>query len=453
MRMGARVVTSLTLGMVGVLWSGAAFAQALTADRAVKIALDHSTASVNAHADVLAARAGVYGAYSGVLPHFTATYTRFGSTTDNASQSGLVRVGSELVPGTFTSDVERHGTTPTVSGTWSIFDLSAISGVSSARSGLKAAELRRTSTRSNVAFTTRQQFYAVVQAIRLEQVSANALRLARDDERRVRALFEVGSVSRSDVLQAQVRTAQSELDSLTAYEGVTVQRVALANQLGLEESKLGEVDTVMTVEERTVDEATLFAEAEKNRPDLRAAELSLNSARSAVTSARLGRLPFITVGGTLNSNLKSRTTETAAGFSPSASSSSTDRVMSGQIALNWDVFDGFAIDSRVASARSQFVRAQETRDALRRGLQGEVHQALLDYQQALARERVARRALDAAAENVKLTQQKYNVGSATTLELINAQVQLQRADSDQVAALAAIRVAEAGLDRVRGRSE
>ena len=56
-------------------------------------------------------------------------------------------------------------------------------------------------------------------------------------------------------------------------------------------------------------------------------------------------------------------------------------------------------------------------------------------------------------ENLNLVQQKYNVGSATVLELIDAQVQLQRAQSDGVSALAAIRVAEAQLDRVRGRAE
>jgi outer membrane protein TolC len=54
---------------------------------------------------------------------------------------------------------------------------------------------------------------------------------------------------------------------------------------------------------------------------------------------------------------------------------------------------------------------------------------------------------------VKLTQQKYNVGSATILDLIDAQVQLQRARSQGVAALATIRVAEATLDRARGRAE
>jgi outer membrane protein TolC len=50
-----------------------------------------------------------------------------------------------------------------------------------------------------------------------------------------------------------------------------------------------------------------------------------------------------------------------------------------------------------------------------------------------------------------LNQQKYNVGSSTILELINAQVQLQQASSQRVTALAVIKIAEARIERVRGR--
>ena len=99
------------------------------------------------------------------------------------------------------------------------------------------------------------------------------------------------------------------------------------------------------------------------------------------------------------------------------------------------------------------VRARETRDALVRNLEGEVRQVLLGYQEAVEREALGRRTVESASENLNLVQQKYNVGSATILDLIDSQVQLQRAQSDLVSALADIRVAEAAVERVRGKSE
>ena len=118
-----------------------------------------------------------------------------------------------------------------------------------------------------------------------------------------------------------------------------------------------------------------------------------------------------------------------------------------------NLFDGFATDARIAAARAQLLRAQETREALNRNLEGEVHQAVLAHQEAMERESLARSTVAAASENLNLVQQKYNVGSATILDLIDSQVQLQRAQSDLVSALADIRIAEAVVQRVRGQRD
>ncbi len=129
------------------------------------------------------------------------------------------------------------------------------------------------------------------------------------------------------------------------------------------------------------------------------------------------------------------------------------KAWSGQISLDFNLFDGFATDARIASARGSLIRARDTRDALIRDLEGEVRATLLTYQEAIERESLAGRGLAASAENLNLVQQKYNVGSATILDLINAELQLQRSQSDLVSALADIRVAEAAVERVRGAGE
>jgi len=437
-------------------------ADALTADRAVAIALEKSTSIVNARAGVLSAHGALDNAYSGLLPNFSATIDRTGAWTNH--RVGNQAFGGFVTPPTNTFDVSSYSTTPQVSGSWNILNLSTITGLSSARSGLKAAKLQEKASRSDVVFFVRRQFYSVVGAIQLARVNSEALKLARDDERRVRALFEVGSVSKSDVLKAQVSTAQSELDSLTSVQDVSIQRISLASLMGVREHELGDIDTLLTAELKTYDEASLLAEAEKSRPDLMAAEASYRAARLGVRSARLSRLPYLVVGGAAGFELTSsssferpRTDSTGVELTGprirQGSHSKTDRQLSASVSLNWNVFDGLATNGRIASARAGMLRAQETRDALRRNLESEIHQALLVYNEAIERDKVARRALESAEENIKLTQQKYNVGSATILDLIDAQVQLQRARSQVVTAQASIRVAEAGLDRVRGLAQ
>jgi len=448
----------------GLLVAAAAGSQPLTAERAVQIALQKSTSVVNARAGVVDARGGVYGAYSGVMPRVSADWSRSGSQVKD--QSGTLSFGAATFPATIKNQ-ERYATAPSLSGTWPVLNLSNLSSLSSARSGLKASQLSLEAARSDVALETRRRFYNAVSAVHLAGVADAAVKLSRDDERRVRALFEVGSVSRSDLLRAQVRTSSSQLDSITARVDVVNQRIGLAEILAMPEGQLGDVDTTLTAESREFDEGAVLEEASKRRPDIQAAEAELRSAKAGLTAAQLARLPYVTVSGSASFDSKASVSTTgptvrpASGTDPTlvvvdtttSSATSTDRGLSGQIALTWDLFTGFQTESRIAQARARVLRAEESRNALRRGLEGEVHQAMVAYREAIGREQLASTTLESAAENLKLTQQKYNVGSTTILELIDSQVSLTRAAATRVQGLAAIRMAEAQLNRVRGRIE
>lgn len=442
----------LPLVAVVALWSPAG-AALLTADDAVRAALKNNSQVIGAEADVLGAKGSMWSAYSGVLPNVSGSVTRFNNSTENAEQSGTTVFFGVEVPFTQSTSGETHGTTPGLSGSWNILNLSSLSNLSSARTGLRAAKSSRQAVRNDVVLSVKQKFYDVVKAVHLARVSDGALKLSRDDERRVRALFEVGSVSRSDLLKAQVRTSQSQLDSLTRHHQVIVQRVSLATAMGIAEAEMGEVDTTLSAQLLDYDEAALVAEASKNRPDLAAAETSVKSAQAGLNAARFRRLPYLVAQGSADLNSKSRTTSTRSGGNPVSTNSSTDRNLQGSLAVSWDLFDGFATDGQIAQSRARLLRAKDARDQLRRNLESEVHQTLLAYREAAERSNVSRAALESATENLKLTQQKYNVGSATILELIDAQVQLQTAQSDVVSAMADIRVAEAQVERVRGRGE
>lgn len=428
---------------------GYAGAEILTEDRAVQIALEKSTAAIQAEAGVLDARGARQGAYSGILPHLSADFTRFGSKAN--SVTGTQAFGS-TVGASGGTNIQSYANVPELRGSWSVLDLSAITGWRSAGAGLDAAQLQRSSNRNDIALSVRRQYYLVVGSIWIARVNSEAVRLARDDERRVRSLFEVGSVPRSDLLKAQVRTAQAELDSLTSYQQVIVFRINLANSIGIREQEMGEIDTVLTTvltaEPREYDRAALLSEATMARPDIKAAEAEARAAGLDVRSAKFLRVPYVTLGGSAQFQSKRNSSQ----LDPSVTSSSeTDRQLAGSVALNWNIFDGLATDARISAARARKMRADDARDFLHRQLESEVDQAMLAYHEALERNRVAQRATESAEENVKLIQQKYNVGSSTILDLVDAQVQLQRARSDRVTALTLIRAAEAQVDRVRGR--
>ncbi|MCC6348109.1 MAG: TolC family protein [Candidatus Eisenbacteria bacterium] len=422
----------LTLIALSAATTLPASAEPLTAEGAVRIALQHSPALVQASAAVDGASAGLWGAYSGVLPRISGAASRSGSATDPPY-------------------VYSHGNSGGISGSWSVLSLSNWASLAGARAGMSAARLDRAAARADVILGTKSQFYEVVKAMHLARVSGQALRLSRDDERRVRALFEVGSVSKSDLLQAQVRTSQSELDSLLADHAVFAQRITLARQLGVSEESLGEVDSTLTATAMAVDAAAVLADARSLRPDVRAAQAGLRSAEFGMRAAQLARLPELSADASWSA---SHPGVPAADLSSPGSFIERDwsHTKRGTVSLSMPLFD-LGVESGVARARSSLRSARESRDAVLRNLDGEVRQVLLLYREATEREALARRTIESASENLNLIQQKYNVGSATILDLIASQVQYQGAQNDLVTALAAMRVAEASIDRVRGRSE
>jgi outer membrane protein TolC len=397
-----------------------------------------------------------------VLPNVSANYNYSKSVTDPQDRVQSQFFGPISI---FSKTLSANSslTSPSISGRWSLVDLSSWSSLSSARQGMEAANLNRTATRNDIVLEARTRFYEVVKAVRLAEVSAGALKLARDDERRVKALFEVGSVSKSDLLKARVRTSQSELDSLLANNGVTNRRIFLANLLAMKESELAEVDTSLVGERKVYDEGQVLADAKAGRPDILASEKELKAARASLNAARWGRLPSLDLSASANFPSKSKSedetfyyddsTLTSGSTQKRVTENTNDTQYRATLAVSMPIFDGFATDARIASSRARFLRSRETRDALVRNLESEVRQTMLGHQESMERERLARKTLESASENLNLVQQKYNVGSATILDLIDSQVQLQRAQSDLVSALAAIRVADATLARVRGRSE
>ena len=114
---------------VAIVLATPAWTQPLSVERAVEMALRASSQSIDAEATVLDARGGLYSAYSGVLPRLSASLSR--ATSASEGQTGSQVFGSFVTPST-TSDRESYSTSPTLSGSCNVLNLSSLSGLSAA---------------------------------------------------------------------------------------------------------------------------------------------------------------------------------------------------------------------------------------------------------------------------------------------------------------------------------
>jgi len=121
------------------------------------------------------------------------------------------------------------------------------------------------------------------------------------------------------------------------------------------------------------------------------------------------------------------------------------------IVASWTLFDGGRVAAETAEAAAA-TRAMRARLAdLDAAIATEIRQRQLDLESARASLIAANDAVRSAADARRVVAERFNVGVASSTEVLDAQVALLQAELDRARALANIRLAEARLARAVGR--
>jgi outer membrane protein len=121
------------------------------------------------------------------------------------------------------------------------------------------------------------------------------------------------------------------------------------------------------------------------------------------------------------------------------------------VAVNWTLWDGGRVAAESAEAQAA-TRALHARYAETTSLIAtDVRQRQLDLASARAALRAADAAVASATETRRVLGERFDVGVATSTEVLEAQLALLQAELDRTRTLASIRLAEARLERALGR--
>lgn len=243
-----------------------------------------------------------------------------------------------------------------------------------------------------------------------------------------RQRFDAGKALKAEVLDIEVRLAQSREELVRARNANELSRRALANLLGREDS----LPTVSS------SQATLQTPAKDVRP-ARAETAALQrmklAADAKVRAERSGRGPKVSAFAQAEHNR---------GWKFNGSG---DNYTAG-VLVNWNLWDGFLTRGKVAQARSERDMVAEQQRRLRLAIDLEVQQARLNINSAAERVGVTRKAVELATESAQLTRVRFEQGLALATQLIDAEtaltgarVRLAQAEADRSIAVAALRTA------------
>jgi outer membrane protein len=396
---------------------------------AENIALAQSPLLAIARAQLVSAGAAKGLAESGELPNIGVSADSTRSKANSFSNNQGQQQGS--------SGGQSTSNSATVNVKQLIFDGGRIwSQVRSARYNEDAASYNLQRTVQTVFFAIGQDYFAALQARHALIAANDSFHLAQVQEQLVNAQYRAGLAAKADVLTAQFPMAQAALKVAQTQYGEQLALATLLNEMGLPATQTVQLvdDTSTTgTAPATVDQ--VLAVASISRPDLLAAEASSKSADLAVRAAGLARFPLISATAS----------DGVSGTAPNVSGGRNGNSYSYGVGLSFPLYDGGAIHAQTVQAQAQATIATANLKTAELGVSLSVQQAFLNLETARASLVAANAELANARTVLDVTNAQYKSGVTTLPLLLNAQVGLTTAQTDQITALYAFKVAQQSL--------
>lgn len=406
--------------------SGSPAPATLTLVDAENVALAQSPLLAIARAELVSAGAAKGLAQSGELPNIGVSADSTRSKANSFSNQGQGNSSGQLTSNSASVNVRQL-----------IFDGGRIwSQVSSARYSEDAARYSLQRTVQTVFFSIGQDYFAALQARHALIAANDAFHLAQVQEQLVNAQYRAGLAAKADVLTAQFPMAQAALKVAQTQYGEQLALATLLNAMGLPATQsVSLVDDASTSGEAPASVDQVLAVASISRPDLLAAEASSKSADLSVRAASLARFPLISATAS----------DGVSGTAPNVSGGRNGNNYSYGVGLTFPLYDGGAIHSQTVQAQSQATIAAANLKTAELGVSLSVQQAFLNLETARASVTAANAELANARTVLDVTNAQYKSGVTTLPLLLNAQVGLTTAQTDQITALYTFKVAQQAL--------
>lgn len=292
----------------------------------------------------------------------------------------------------------------------------------------------------------RGAYYDVILARNRIAVQEQNVRLLEEQLANAQSRFDAQSVSRFDVLRAEVELANAQPPLIRSRNAHRIAVDELFRVIGFNRTDyVGVIPQVVGELDFTPVEAELesaLSQALQNRPELLYLDVMRKAREAGVRIARSNYLPNLSVFGGyewVKDGMSDRVADSNDGWRVGIQSS-------------WAIFDGRATEGRVIQARSQ-VRQVELQLADQRvAVELEVRRAISSLQEALELTESAGKVVDQAEEALRLADARYNAGSATQLDVLQTRVALTQARTNQHEANYSYLMAESALRKALGET-
>lgn len=421
----------------------------LTLDKAIDIALQKNPALLSAESDLKAAGWEAKKSYFNLLPNVDVEfgYSRMDHATVQRSNI-FVPVGRTLVelyapeedPDNIRPNAWQDNYGTRINVVQPIYNGGANwAGVSMSLAAKNQKTHSLEETKQDIIFGVQKSFFNVLKAQEMVALMKETVQSTQEHLKTTKRMFELGLRSRADELRWEVQLANDEGNLITSENQLAIAQTALKNVMGVDYAETFELKPIQS-EPKDVDEplSTLVDRAMDYHPGIQAMESTVDVQRADVRLAWAGFQPKInflySYGWERNNTL--------------ALDSFED--WSATISVNIPLFHSFSEYASLKRAKAQLKSLQHAEEDYRRAVAMQLTNASLNVKSALKKVEIAEKAVKQADENMRIIENKFEVGMASNVEVIDVQVAYTGAKANAINALYDFYIARAELEKAKG---
>jgi len=293
------------------------------------------------------------------------------------------------------------------------------------------------STINDIIFDTKDAYYNLLYAFENRRVAQDTVHKFEMFYNQAKAFYEIGMNPKVDVTIAEVNLSNSKLQLIQADNEVNLAVAKLNNIMGVPFISKYNVIERLKYQPVNISFQKSIEIARESRPELKLAELKVESAKQTIKLVKKSYFPTLSIEGQYMVGGKSW-------------ASNYGYNLGGY--LNFPKINGMLIKNQISEAKYLYDKQLANAKKIQNDIYLEIQNAYLTLEEKKNQIPVATLNVKQAKENYELSFGRYKVGEASPTELKDAQISYQKAQLSYYGALYQYNSSKAELERVIGKN-
>ncbi|MBW1768865.1 MAG: TolC family protein [Deltaproteobacteria bacterium] len=312
-----------------------------------------------------------------------------------------------------------------------------------AKLGIDQSKVDLELAKLDLALMVKEAYFNILKAEKGLDVAKKAVEALESHVRVNRNFYDVGMIPINDLLKAEVELGNAQYNLIKAQNASQLARASLNTLLARPINDPVSVEDILVYKSDRPDFNEYLTKAIDNRPEIKVIDITSIQIDEQIRLAKSKYYPSAVLA---YDYIK-------AGDDPDVSGSAFHDANSWQItaALSWTFWEWGKTDDSIREKESLKKQLVQTRKALEYNIRLELKKALLDLDKAGKNIPTAKKAVEQAEENLRVSQERYKVQVTTSTEVLDAQTLLSQARTNYYNALYDHNLAKAALLRSIGK--